>query len=79
MVDSGRGLAITDGGCLVYAIGFGYADKEVGIPLQPGSLFRFASISKTLTGMTIVKLAEEGRLNTRRHPPSVWQLVGGTV
>ena len=59
----GAALAITDGGRLVYARGFGYADKEAGIPVQPGSLFRLASISKTLTGMTIVKLAEEGRLN----------------
>ena len=59
----GAALAITDQGRLVYARSFGYADKEAQIPVQPYSLFRFASISKTLTGMTIVKLAEEGRLN----------------
>lgn len=59
----GAALAITDGGRLVYARGLGYADRELGIPVQPTSLFRFASISKTLTGMTIVKLAEEGRLS----------------
>ena len=59
----GASLAITDQGRLVYARGFGYADKEAQIPVQPASLFRLASISKTLTGMTIVKLAEEGRIN----------------
>ena len=59
----GAALAISDQGRLVYARGFGYADKEAQIPVQPASLFRLASISKTLTGMTIVKLAEEGRLN----------------
>ena len=59
----GAALAISDQGRLVYARGFGYADKEAQIQVQPGSLFRLASISKTLTGMTIIKLAEEGRLN----------------
>jgi uncharacterized protein (TIGR03437 family) len=59
----GAALAITDSGRLIYARGFGYADREGGIPVQPGSSFRLASISKTLTGMTILKLAEEGRLS----------------
>jgi uncharacterized protein (TIGR03437 family) len=59
----GASLAITDKGRLVYARGFGYADREAGIPVQPSSIFRLASISKTLTGMTILKLAEEGRLS----------------
>ena len=59
----GAALAITDQGRLVYARGLGYADVEHGIAVQPFSLFRFASISKTLTGMTITKLVEEGRLS----------------
>ena len=59
----GASLAITDAGRLVYARGLGYADRENGIPAQPTSIFRQASISKTLTGMTILKLVEEGRLS----------------
>ncbi len=59
----GAAVAITDQGRLVYARGFGFADRENWIPVQPTSMFRFASISKTLTGMTILKLAEEGKLS----------------
>lgn len=59
----GAAVAISDQGRLVYARGFGFADRENWIPVQPTSMFRFASISKTLTGMTILKLVEEGKLS----------------
>ncbi len=59
----GASMAIMDGSRLVYARGFGFADREAGTPVQPASSFRLASISKTIAGMTILKLAEEGRLN----------------
>ncbi len=59
----GAALAISDGGRLIYARGFGYADSENKIPVQPFSLFRIASISKTVTAVTIMKLVEEGKLN----------------
>lgn len=59
----GAVLAIADGGRLIYVRGLGYADKEAGEPVLPTSRFRLASISKTMTGMTILKLAEEGKLN----------------
>ena len=59
----GASVAIADQGRLVYARGFGLADRENGIPVQPWSVFRLASISKTIAGMTIVKLVEEGRIS----------------
>ncbi|MFN7931999.1 MAG: serine hydrolase [Bryobacteraceae bacterium] len=59
----GAAVAITDQGRLVYARGFGFADREAGIVVQPNSLFRLASISKTFTGMTILRLAQEGKLS----------------
>ena len=59
----GAALAITEGGRLVYARGLGYADRENGIPVHPTTRFRLASISKTITGMSILRLAQEGRLN----------------
>lgn len=59
----GASVAITDQGRLVYARGFGFADRERGLAVQPSNLFRLASISKTLTGMTILKLVEEGRFS----------------
>jgi len=59
----GAAVAITDNGRLVYARGFGFADRDAGIPVQPTSLFRLASISKTLASMTALTLVDEGKLN----------------
>ena len=58
----GAALAVTRGPRLVYARGFGYADVEERIPVQPVSLFRIASISKPFTAVAILHLAAGGRL-----------------
>jgi CubicO group peptidase (beta-lactamase class C family) len=58
----GAALAVTHGGRLVYARGFGYADVEGRQPVQPTSLFRIASISKTITSAAIFRLIDEGKL-----------------
>lgn len=59
----GAALAVTRRGRLVYARGFGYADVEAGTLVQPGSLFRIASVSKAITGMAVNRLIQEGRLS----------------
>ncbi len=58
----GGSLAVVKGGMLVYARGFGYADREAKTPVQPESLFRIASVSKPITAVAIMKLAEAGKL-----------------
>ena len=58
----GASLAITRGGKLVYSKGYGFADREVGEPMNVNHIFRVASISKLNTAVGIMKLAEEGRL-----------------
>src|SRR5262245_54991602 len=58
----GGALAIAKDGKLVYARGFGLADREAKTPVQPESLFRIASVSKPITAVTILKLAEAQRL-----------------
>jgi len=58
----GASLAVARHGRLVYARGFGLADRKSGRPVQPGSLFRIASLSKPVTSVAILKLVEEGRL-----------------
>jgi N-acyl-D-amino-acid deacylase len=45
----GASLAVTRGGHLIYARGFGSVDVG-GAPVQPDTLFRQASISKVITG-----------------------------
>lgn len=59
----GASMAIADNGRLVFARGFGLADREAGIQVQPASIFRLASISKPFTGMAILKLVQDGRLS----------------
>lgn len=58
----GGSVAVVKDGRLVLAHGYGWADREGREPVQPGSLFRIASLSKSLTSATILKLVEEGRL-----------------
>lgn len=50
-------------GRLVYARGFGYADRSAGEPVRPDSLFRIASLSKAITAVAILKLVEDGKLS----------------
>jgi N-acyl-D-amino-acid deacylase len=58
----GGAVAVLRDGKLIYARGFGYADVESKTPVQPDALFRIASVSKPVTGVAIMKLVEEGRL-----------------
>lgn len=58
----GAALAIVKDGRLVYAKGYGYADRERQIPAQPYHNFRIASVSKLVTAVGIMKLVEEGKL-----------------
>jgi CubicO group peptidase (beta-lactamase class C family) len=58
----GGSVAVVKDGRLILARGYGWADRENRTPVQPDSLFRIASLSKSLTAAAILKLAEEGRL-----------------
>lgn len=58
----GAAVAITRGGKLVYARGFGYADAESKVPVPPDALFRIASVSKPVTAVAVLMLAEQGKL-----------------
>ncbi len=63
----GVALAITKDGRLVYASGFGYANKETGEEAGPTNLFRIASVSKNITSTTIMKLIEAKSLHLTDH------------
>lgn len=58
----GMSVAITRFGKLVYAKGYGMADKEAGESVKTNSLFRLASLSKWITSAAIMKLIQEGKL-----------------
>lgn len=59
----GVALSVAKDGRLVYARGFGVADRDTKEPVQPDSLFRVASVSKPLTAMAVLKLVEEGKVS----------------
>lgn len=57
----GGALAVARDGRLVYARGFGFADKDARTPVEPDTLFRAASLSKPITAIVVLKLVELGR------------------
>lgn len=65
----GAVLAVSRNGKLVYSAGFGWtekpddASKTKGQPVQTDTLFRIASISKPITAVAILHLAEKKKLN----------------
>lgn len=61
----GASLAITRNDSLVYAKGYGWADEENEIEMQPGNILRMASVSKLLTAVGIMVLQDEGQLNIK--------------
>jgi len=58
----GGAVGFVKDGRLVYVRGFGYADTNTHEVVQPDSLFRIASLSKSLTAVAILKLVEQGKL-----------------
>jgi D-alanyl-D-alanine carboxypeptidase len=59
----GASLAVSKNGKLVYVKGFGKANTSTGEAVTPKHRFRLASVSKTYTGLAIMKLVQEGKLN----------------
>jgi N-acyl-D-amino-acid deacylase len=58
----GGALAVVKDRQLVYARGYGWADRDVKIPVKADSLFRIASVSKPITAVAMLKLIEDGKL-----------------
>jgi uncharacterized protein (TIGR03437 family) len=79
----GAALAISRNGVLVYARGFGYADTASAKPVQPDSLFRVGSVSKTFTAIAIMELVEQGKLQLDQpafsYLPNLTPLPGATL
>ncbi|WP_281904483.1 serine hydrolase domain-containing protein [Phytohabitans aurantiacus] len=59
---SGGQLAVTYQGRLVLARGYTYSD-DTSLTVQPTSLFRVASLSKTVTAAAVARLAQDGKLS----------------
>lgn len=56
-------VLVVKGNDVIYKKSFGYADIQKQIFLNDSSLFQLASVSKVITSIGILKLAESGRLD----------------
>jgi CubicO group peptidase (beta-lactamase class C family) len=60
----GAVVAVVQDGSLVLAKGYGYADLEGRVPVDPErTLFRVSSVSKLITWTAVMQLVEQGKLS----------------
>ncbi|WP_460907020.1 serine hydrolase [Spirosoma areae] len=74
----GLSVAITKDERLVYAKGYGFADKDKGLPVTTNSMFRVASVSKAITGIAAMKLVDDGKLDLDQKVFGVGNVLGTT-
>ncbi|HEX5840758.1 MAG TPA: serine hydrolase [Anaerolineales bacterium] len=61
---AGAAVSIVKDGKLLFAKGYGYADIDKGIPVDPEqTIFRIGSVGKTFTWTAIMQLVEQGKLD----------------
>jgi CubicO group peptidase (beta-lactamase class C family) len=74
-VDDGRlpgwQLAITRRGQLVHESSYGWRDKEAGLPVEPDTIWRIASMTKPVTAVAAMALWEQGAFELT-DPISTW-------
>lgn len=72
---AGVALAISKDGETIYENGFGYRDIDEKLPVTPNTVMGIASISKSFTALEIMRLADEGYLDTddlvKKHLPEL--------
>lgn len=61
----GASLAIMRNDSLLYAKGYGWADEEKRIPMEPSHILRMASVSKLLTATGIMVLKDRDSLSLK--------------
>jgi len=59
----GASVAVIGKGKLIYSKGFGISDKVTDEHVKSSTIFPVASISKTVTAIGVLKLADKGLIN----------------
>jgi CubicO group peptidase (beta-lactamase class C family) len=71
----GCALAVMKNGQIVYQRGYGTANLELSVPLTTATVFNVGSIAKQFTAMSILLLAQQGKLSLdddlRKYVPEV--------
>ena len=60
---AGIGAAIVVDGKVAWTRGYGFADRRRGVPFTPDTVLNIGSISKTVTGVAMMRAVEEGALS----------------
>ena len=61
---AGAAVSVVKDGKLFFAKGYGYADLENGIPVDPEqTIFRIGSVAKLFTWTAVMQLVEQGKLD----------------
>jgi CubicO group peptidase (beta-lactamase class C family) len=61
---AGAAVSVVKDGQLFFAKGYGYADLEDGVPVDPErTMFRIGSVGKTFTWTAVMQLVEQGKLD----------------
>lgn len=74
----GLSIAVMRNKKLVYAAGFGVADRDSGMPVGPMHRFRIASVSKPITHVAVVNLANNTSMTTGDRVFGANSILGGT-
>ena len=61
----GLSAALVHKGEIIYQEGYGYADRENDLPAGPGTFYRLASISKTITATAVLHAASKGLIDLK--------------
>ena len=59
----GLSIALVDGQKVVWATGFGKADRERGVPANADTVYHIGSCSKAFTATALIELWDQGRLD----------------
>lgn len=63
---TGLSIALVDDQHIVWAEGFGYADEANHVRATPETVYMVGSISTLFTGIAVMQLAEQGKININR-------------
>lgn len=79
----GLGLGVVQNGVIIYENYHGYAELNHEIPIDPRTRFNIASNAKQFTALCILKLMEEGKLDSkediRKYLPELYKGYQGQI
>ena len=61
--EPGAAVIVVKDGKVVFRKGYGMANLELGVPVEPDMVFRLGSITKQFTAVAILMLVEQGKLS----------------